>query len=53
VKFCRLNVDEETLIAMQHGVLSIPTFMIYENGEMTAADAGFMKKDELLTFLGK
>lgn len=53
VKVCRLNVDEETLIAMQHGVLSIPTFMVFENGAMTAADAGFMEKSELLALLNK
>lgn len=53
VKFCRLNVDEETLIAMQHRVFGIPTFMVFENGVMTAADGGYMEKSELNALLDK
>lgn len=47
IKICRLNVDEHTIVAMHHGVLSIPYFLVFENGKMISYDGGFMTKEQL------
>lgn len=51
VKFCKLNVDEAMPIAMELGIMSIPTIMIVKNGEVTYKQAGLTMKDELNSLL--
>lgn len=47
VKFCKLNVDDAPVIAIQLGITSIPTIMVVKNGEITFKEAGLMQKKEL------
>ena len=35
VKVCKLNIDDERELALEYGVMSIPTLMIVKNGEVT------------------
>mgnify|MGYP000214110387 CR=1 FL=1 len=35
VKVCKINIDEEMEVAQRYGVMSIPTFIAFKNGEMT------------------
>jgi len=32
-KFCKMNVDEAQKIAMEYGIMSIPTLMFFKGGE--------------------
>ena len=36
LKVCKLNIDDEQEIAMQYGVMSIPTCAKFENGQVQA-----------------
>ena len=47
VKFCKLNVDDAPVIAMQLGISSIPTIMVVKNGEITYKQPGLMQKADL------
>ena len=51
VKFCKLNVDEATPIAIELGISSIPTIMVVKNGEITFKQAGLMQKAQLEALL--
>ena len=51
VKFCKLNVDDAPVIAMQLGISSIPTIMVVKNGEITYKQAGLMQLSELEALL--
>ena len=33
IKFCKINVDECSALAERFGVMSIPTFILFENGK--------------------
>lgn len=44
VKVCKLNIDEQRDIAIEYGVMSIPTIMIVKNGEVTYKEAGLTQK---------
>ena len=33
VKICKINVDENTDLAVKFGIRSIPTMMVFKNGE--------------------
>lgn len=47
VKFCKINVDESGEIAQQYGVMSIPTFIVFEDGQIVNKIIGGRSKDEL------
>ena len=51
VKFCKLNVDEATPIAIELGISTIPTIMVVKNGEVTFKQAGLMQKAQLESLL--
>ena len=51
VKFCKLDVDEAREIAAKFGVMSIPTIMIFKNGEITYKEPGLLMKEELLKLI--
>ena len=47
VKIVKLNVDESPTIAQKYGIMSIPTLMIFKNGEMAARQIGGGPKQKL------
>ena len=51
VKVCKLNVDDAQDIAVEYNVMSIPTIMVFENGEVKEKFVGVTSKDELLSAL--
>lgn len=50
-KIANLNVDENPEIASQYGILSIPTLLLFKNGEMAGQQIGFQSKDALVRFM--
>ena len=49
----KVDVDEAEEIAMQFGIQSIPTLILFENGKAVKKSLGYMPKPQLLSFLGK
>lgn len=52
VKICKLDVDDEPAIAQRFGVFSIPTLMVFRNGEMISKEVGVHTIEQLMTMLG-
>ena len=52
VKICKLDVDDEPAIAQRFGVFSIPTLMVFRNGEMISKEVGVHTVEQLMTMLG-
>ncbi len=52
VKVGKVNVDEEQELALKFGVTSIPTVMLFENGQAVKTSVGFMDKQQLKDTLG-
>ena len=50
-KVGKVNVDEQGDLASQFGVMSIPTIMVFKNGEAVATSVGAKSKAELLALL--
>lgn len=40
MKFCKLNIDENQEIAQKYNITSIPTLMIFKNGEPVEQQIG-------------
>ena len=47
VKIVKLNVDENPGVASKYGIMSIPTLMIFKNGELAARQVGAAPKQKL------
>ena len=47
----KINIDELGDIAGQYQVVSIPTMMIFKNGEMVDKHVGVMQRDEITTWV--
>ena len=47
VKIVKLNVDENPHTASKYGVMSIPTLMLFKNGEMASRQVGAAPKAKL------
>ena len=52
LKVVKLNIDEEPAIAQRYGVMSIPTLILFKEGEPGAAAVGAMPKSMLEERLG-
>ena len=47
VKFVKINVDENSKLASQYSVFSIPTFLIFKEGEVIGQMVGAMSKERM------
>jgi thioredoxin len=47
VKIVKLNVDENPATAAKYGVMSIPTLMLFKNGELASRQVGAAPKQKL------
>lgn len=52
VKVGKVNVDENQDLAMEYGVMSIPTIVIIKNGEVEKTFVGVRDKSEILGAIG-
>lgn len=53
VRIGKVNVDEQGALAAQYGVMSIPTLVLFQNGQETDRLVGAQSKAALLRFLGQ
>ncbi len=49
--FCKLNVDEASSIPSKYSISSIPTLIIFKNGEAATIQTGALSKKSLTDFI--
>ena len=47
VKFVKLNTDENPAVSMRYGIRSIPTLLVFKDGEVKGQIVGFRPKNDL------
>ena len=47
VKIVKLNVDENPKVAAQYGIMSIPTLMMFKDGQIASRQVGAAPKQKL------
>jgi thioredoxin 1 len=52
IKLVKVNIDEEQGLAQRYGIASIPTMILFRNGEPAAAAIGAQPKSSLEKSLG-
>ena len=51
VKVCKMDVDSNQELAVQYGVRSIPTLIIFKNGEVSSTQIVAISKQQLEEFI--
>ena len=51
VNIYKINVDENTELAQEHGVQSIPTILVYKKGALSETVVGLKSKEELIEII--
>ncbi len=47
----KINVDKQPELANRYGVMSIPTLLVFKNGQITNKKIGYMPKEKILEML--
>lgn len=50
-KVGKVNVDDESELARQYRIMSIPTLLVFKNGEMVRREVGGKSREEILALL--
>ncbi|WP_243386113.1 thioredoxin [Bacillus kexueae] len=53
VKIVKIDVDENQETAQKFGVMSIPTLLVFKNGEVVDKTVGYQPKEALAELLNK
>ena len=51
IKVVKVDVDVFEDLAREYGVMSIPTLILFENGQEVKRNIGFMDKDRISNFI--
>ncbi len=51
LKVVKVDVDENPGLAQQYGIMSIPTLMVFKNGQLVNKAIGAMPKESILDLL--
>ena len=47
LKVAKINVDAEQELAAKYGIMSIPTLMVFKNGQKTGESVGLIPKEQV------
>ena len=50
-KVGKVNVDEEMSLAQKYRVMSVPTVLVFKNGQLSGTSIGYVGKEKLTTLL--
>ena len=51
IKVCKVNIDEEPSLAIDYKVMSIPTLLVFKNGEKVNMSIGVQSKSDIEAML--
>lgn len=52
-KIVKVNVDEEPELASKYRIMSIPTMILFKNGDVLDKTVGLLPKNDVLNFIKK
>ncbi|HVT62418.1 MAG TPA: thioredoxin [Legionellaceae bacterium] len=51
IGFAKINIDENPATPSKYGVMSIPTLILFKNGQVEAMKMGLLSKSQLIAFI--
>ncbi|MEE1312583.1 MAG: thioredoxin [Lachnospiraceae bacterium] len=53
VKFCKINVDEQTSLAEKYQIMTIPTLVMVKSGEVVEESIGMKSQSEIMEMIDR
>lgn len=53
IEVAKIDVDENNEVAQNYQVMSIPTLLLFKDGELVDKSVGFQSKEQILDMIGK
>lgn len=53
IKIVKIDIDQNPALAKEYGIMSVPTLLLFKNGENISTEHGFMPKPELEDWVSK
>ena len=53
MKFCKVDIEESRDLAVKYGIRSIPSLVIFKDGEVSSSEVGALTSSQLNDFLEK
>lgn len=50
-KVCKIDIDEQPELTSRYRVMSVPTLMVFKEGEVVARNSGVISKEAILDML--
>lgn len=51
IEIVKVDVDQQTPLAAQYKIMSVPTMLLFKNGELIQRISGYQPKQQLVSFL--
>lgn len=51
IKFCKVNIDENSDLASRFHIMSIPTLIAFKGGQVCNTSVGLVSKNEILNLI--
>ena len=51
IKVAKIDVDQNPQLAAQFGIMSIPTLLVFKNGQLTNKSVGALPKEDILAII--
>lgn len=51
VEIAKVNIDEQNALAAKYNVMSIPTLILFNNGQIKNIAVGYRAKEEIIEFI--
>ena len=51
IKFCKVNIDENSDLASRFHIMSIPTLIAFKDGQVCNTSVGLVSKNEILNLI--
>lgn len=51
IKVCKVNIDEEAALAIDYKVMSIPTLIVFKNGQIANQSIGVQSKSDIVAMI--
>lgn len=51
VKVCKVDIDEARNLAIKYDIMSIPTLLVFKNGNVVNSSLGLVSKDKIIELI--
>lgn len=53
VSFCKINIDENSEVASEYQIMSIPSLFAFKKGKVIDRSVGLLSESDLMSFINK